>query len=138
MATKTMRAAPKKPYLQLIRRFPLRPIRSQEELDEAVVVLDALMDRMPLQPEELDYMRVLGEMVRKYEEEHIPIPRRSDAEMLHFLMESNGLNQSRLAQEIGLPNSVLSDILRNKRKLTRAHIGKLVKRFKLQADAFAF
>jgi HTH-type transcriptional regulator/antitoxin HigA len=135
---RTMRATPKKSYLQLIRRFPLRPIRSQEELDEAVVVLDSLMDRMPLQPEELDYMRVLGEMVRKYEEEHIPIPRRSDAEMLHFLMESNGLNQSRLSQEIALPNSVLSDILRNKRKLTRAHIGKLVKRFKLQANAFAF
>jgi HTH-type transcriptional regulator/antitoxin HigA len=138
MATKTMRAATNKSYLHLIRRFPLRPIGSQDELDDAVVVLDALMDRMPLQPEEMDYMRVLGEMVRKYEEEHIPIPRRSDAEMLHFLMESNGLNQSRLAQEIGLPNSVLSDILRNKRKLTRAHIGKLVKRFKVKADAFAF
>jgi antitoxin component HigA of HigAB toxin-antitoxin module len=58
--------------------------------------------------------------------------------MLQLLMESNGLNQSRLAQEIALPNSVLSDILRNKRKLTRTHIGKLVNRFKLKANALPF
>ncbi|HEV3237830.1 MAG TPA: hypothetical protein VGZ25_12625 [Gemmataceae bacterium] len=138
MATKTIRARPKKSYLRLIRRFPLLPIRTQEDLDEAAMVLDSLMDRMPLQPEEMDYMRILGELVRKYEEEHIPFPRRLDAEMLHFLMQTNGLNQSRLAQEIDLPNSVLSEILRNKRRLTRAHIGKLMKRFKLQANAFAF
>jgi HTH-type transcriptional regulator/antitoxin HigA len=62
MATKAIKARPKNSYLHLIRKFPLRPIRSQLELDEALVVLDSLMDRMPLQPEELDYLRVLGEM----------------------------------------------------------------------------
>ncbi|MFL5241726.1 MAG: type II toxin-antitoxin system HigA family antitoxin [Gemmataceae bacterium] len=138
MATKTLRTTPRSAYLHLIRRFPLRPLRSRAELDEAVAVLDSLVDRMPLQPQEQDYLRVLGELVRKYEEEHLPIPRGTDSEILRFLMEANGLNQSRLAREIGLPISVLSDMLRGKRRLTRAHIGKLVKRFKLQPHAFVF
>lgn len=131
-------AKPKDAYLQLIRRFPLRPLRSQAELKEAVALMDSLVDRTSLQPEEKDYLRVLGDLVRRYEEDHIPIPRRSDSEMVQFLMESNGLNQSELAREIGLPISVISDILRNKRKLTRAYIGKFARRFGVQPQAFDF
>jgi HTH-type transcriptional regulator / antitoxin HigA len=33
-------------YLDLINRFPLRPIRSEEELDEATEIIDALIDRV--------------------------------------------------------------------------------------------
>ena len=31
-------------YLKLIRKFPLRPIRTEEELDRAIVVVDSLVD----------------------------------------------------------------------------------------------
>ena len=32
-------------YLELIHRFPLRPIRSDAELDRAIEVIDSLVDR---------------------------------------------------------------------------------------------
>ena len=45
-------------YLELVHRFPLRPIRSDKELDQAIRVLDSLLDRTRLEPEEKDYLEV--------------------------------------------------------------------------------
>src|ERR1017187_4749966 len=42
-------------YLALIRRFPLRPIRTDAELDAASGVVDELTDRDNLSPAESDY-----------------------------------------------------------------------------------
>ena len=32
-------------YLHLVRQFPLRPIRSEKELDRAISMIDSLLDR---------------------------------------------------------------------------------------------
>ncbi len=45
-------------YLELIRAFALRPIRSEAELDAAIVVIDSLLDRKRLAEVELDYPKV--------------------------------------------------------------------------------
>jgi HTH-type transcriptional regulator/antitoxin HigA len=124
------------PYLQLVRAFPLRPIRSDEELNDAVALLDALIDRAPLLAEEQDYMRVLGGLVKEYEEKTIPIRPSTDAEMLRFLMEGNGLNQTQMADAMGIPASTVSEILKGRRKLTRTHIGRLTERFSVPATVF--
>jgi hypothetical protein len=44
MTAKT-RLAPSEPYLGLIPQFPLRPIRTEEELARAIAVVTALVDR---------------------------------------------------------------------------------------------
>ena len=36
-------------YLDLIPTFPLRPIRSEAELDEAIATIDALVDKATLE-----------------------------------------------------------------------------------------
>ena len=123
-------------YFKLVRAFPLRPIRSDHELNEAVAVLDALIDRAPLLPEERDYMRVLGGLVKEYEEKTIPVRPSSDAEMLRLLMEANGLNQGQMANALCIPASTVSEILKGRRKLTRTHIGRLTARFAVSSDAF--
>ncbi len=123
-------------YFKLVRAFPLRPIRSDEEFNEAVAVLDALIDRAPLLAEEQDYMRVLGGLVKEYEDKTIPIRPSTDAEMLRFLMEANDLNQSQMAEAIQIPASTVSEILNSRRKLTRAHIIRLSARFSIPSAAF--
>ena len=123
-------------YLKLVRSFPLRPIGSDEELNRAVAVLDALIDRTPLLAEERDYMRVLGRMVEEYEAKVLPVRPSSDADLVRFLMEANSLNQSQMAAAMCIPASTVSEILKGRRKLTRTHIGRLTARFSLPATAF--
>jgi antitoxin component HigA of HigAB toxin-antitoxin module len=61
------------PYFDLVRAFPLRPIRSAEEHDRAIATVDALSDRRPeLRPEEYDYLIVLALLIERYEDDLYP------------------------------------------------------------------
>jgi HTH-type transcriptional regulator / antitoxin HigA len=112
-------------YLKLVRAFPLRPIRSESELDHAIEVTDSLLDRDDLDDGEEDYLDVLGDLVYKYEADHDPIQEVSDADMLRFLLDSKGISQTELAQQSGIAESTISEILRGKRALSRRHIAAL-------------
>jgi HTH-type transcriptional regulator / antitoxin HigA len=104
-------------YLALVREWPLRPIRTEAELDRAIARLDALSDREALSPEEHDYLLVLAGLVERYEDEHHPIPAVTGVPMLRYLIESRGVPQARVAAGAGLAESALSEILSGKRKL---------------------
>src|SRR5271157_4247817 len=106
-------------YLGLVRTFPLRPIRSDSELDRAIAVIDSLITRDDLDSGEEDYLDVLGDLVHKYEAEHDPIVAVSDTDMVRFLLESNEMAQTELAQRSGITGSTISEILAGKRKLNR-------------------
>jgi HTH-type transcriptional regulator/antitoxin HigA len=123
-------------YLSLIRRFPLRPIRDDGELDAASALLDELTERDDLVPAEADYLEVLGDLVEKYEEGHIEMPHVSDAEMLRCLMEERGVRQAEVVRESGISKTVLSLVLNGKRELTREHIEILSRYFGVNPAAF--
>ena len=125
-------------YLELVRQFPLRPIRCDEELEEAVAVVDSLLSRRTLAPEEEDYLEVLGNLVECYEAEAHPMAPVPDAEMLRHLMEAKGVSQTEISEVTDIPVSTISEILGNKRSLNRAHIGKLARYFKVSPAVFAF
>lgn len=125
-------------YLDLVRRFPLRPIRSDEELNEAVRVVDSLLDRRDLASDEEDYLEVLGGLIEAYESEAHPMPPVSDAEMLRHLIEAKGVSQTQVSDATGIADSTISEVLKGKRALNRNHIGKLAKYFKVPPDVFAF
>ena len=90
----------------------------------------------PLLAEERDYMRVLGRLVKEYEEKTMPMRPSTDAEILQFLMEANNLNQSQMAAAMSIPASTVSEILKGRRVLTRTHIGRLTARFRISSEAF--
>lgn len=123
-------------YLELIRRFPLRPIRSDAELDHAIAVVDELVDRGKLGPDESDYLEVLGDLVKKYETEHNPMPAVSDAEMLRFLIETRAVTLSTVATETRIAVSTISEILAGKRSLNRKHIEALARYFHVEPSVF--
>ncbi len=123
-------------YLALIRRFPLRPIRTDAELDAASGVIDELTDREDLSPAESDYLDVLGDLVEKYEDEHVAMPHVSDGTMLRSLMDEKGVRQADVARGTGISKTVLSLVLNGKRDLTREHIGALSKYFGVNVSSF--
>ncbi|MBU4399439.1 MAG: helix-turn-helix domain-containing protein [Planctomycetes bacterium] len=138
MSTVNSRKKVKDLYFDLVRRFPLRPIRSDKELDEAVQMVDSLLDRRDLAPEEEDYLEVLGDLIERYESEAHPMPPLSDAEMLRHLIEAKGVFQTELSGATGIADSTISEILKGKRSLNRNHIGKLARYFNVSPEVFAF
>ena len=122
-------------YLKLIHEFPLRPLRSDADLDRAIAMIDALTDRQDLTQEEEEYLEVLSRLVEDYEDEHDPLPRLSGVEALRYLLEENGLTQARLSDETGIPVATLSEILNGKRGISAKVRAALAERFKV-APAF--
>lgn len=138
MKARTQTAKDRDPYLELVRRFPLRPLRSKAGLDEAIRVIDSLLDREDLQLTEQDYLDVLSDLVERYETEVYPLPRVSDAALLRHLIEAKAVRQAEVARATGIAVSTLSEVLAGKRTLNRAQIGKLSRYFQVDPGAFSF
>jgi HTH-type transcriptional regulator / antitoxin HigA len=123
-------------YLDLIRRFPLRPLRTEADLDAAVAVIDELIDRAALTAPEQDYLDVLSDLVETYEAEMIPMRPVGDAELLRFLIEHKSVSQTEAASGAGIAESTISEVLAGKRKLNRGQIAKLARYFDLDPGVF--
>jgi HTH-type transcriptional regulator/antitoxin HigA len=123
-------------YLKLVRKFPLRPIRSDQDLDRAIAVINSLIDRDTLSSGEADYLDVLGDLVEKYETERHPTPPVSDAEMLRHLIEAQNTTQARVSKETGIAESTISAILAGNREMNRKHVEKLSQYFKVKPAVF--
>src|ERR1700730_4918479 len=121
MAVKTKGGRKRDLYLALILKLPLRPIRSDEELDAAIAMIDSLIDRARLHLEEKDYLDVLSDLVEAYETREHPIEPVSDAAMLRHLIEAKEVSQTEVANATGIAGSTLSEVLLGKRRLTRRH-----------------
>jgi len=138
MATRVQRRQDHDVYLDLILRFPLRPIRSDKELNQATQTIDFLIDKNQLQPGEKDYLDVLSDLVERFETEHHPIPQLPDAELLQHLIETKGVSQAEVGRATHIAESTISEVLARKRKLSRAHIGKLARYFCVEPGAFTY
>jgi HTH-type transcriptional regulator/antitoxin HigA len=138
MANRTVtadRPAGRAKYLALVRRFPLRPLRSDEELDEATEVLNSLLDR-DLDPWEDDYLEILSDLIEKCESATLPEVDVSDADMLQHLIEAKGVTQARVAAETGIAESTISAVIRGKRRLARKHLETLARYFRVSPAVF--
>src|SRR5882672_10689051 len=105
-------------YFGLIRKFPLRSIRNETELDSAQVVLNGLL-RQKLDEGGEQYLGALTDLIEVYEDKAHPIPDASEAEVLRMMMESNGLSQAGLARQVGISQSTISAVLGGVRSLTK-------------------
>jgi HTH-type transcriptional regulator/antitoxin HigA len=123
-------------YLDLVKHFPLRPLRTDADLDAATLVVDSLLDRAELTAPELDYLDVLGDLIEAYEADAVPIRPVSDGELLRFLIEQKGGTQAATAVGVGIAESTLSAVLAGKRTLTRSQIAKLARYFHIEPGAF--
>ena len=110
-------------------------ITSERQHEEYLAVLDKLASKERPTGEEEKYAEVLMTLIEAYEVEHHAIPDAPPVEVLRALMEANGLRQKDLAAIFGT-ESIVSEVLRKKRGLNKAHIEKLSKRFGISPAVF--
>lgn len=122
-------------YIELLKAFPPRPITAEEDLMANQAAIDSLLDRGELTPDERDYLNVLGMLVYEYEQTLEPIPDIYGVELLKALIEEFDLKQKDLVP-IFKTESIVSDILREKRQLTTEHIQKLAEFFQVSPAVF--
>jgi HTH-type transcriptional regulator / antitoxin HigA len=122
-------------YMDLVRRFPLKTIKSDDEHEQATSVVSELMGR-DLDSGSGDYLDALLVLVNKYEDEHHAIDETmTPREALRSLMESNTLSQADIGRIVG-SESAVSMFLKGDRDLSKAQIKKLADRFKVDASLF--
>lgn len=122
-------------YVELLQKFPPRPIKSEADLLLVQEVVDALLDSGEMTPEKQDYINVLGILIHEYEEKHIPIPDLSGVELLKVLINESGLRQKDLIP-VFKTESIVSAILNGQRKFTVEHIEKLSEFFNVSPSVF--
>lgn len=115
-------------YIALVRRLPLRPIRSRAGHQAALRTIAQLTakgdDR--LTAGQVDYLGALGRFVADYEHEHVMGEltggrRATPLEVLRHLMESRGMTPAQLGDVLG-SRPAATMVLKGRRELSKAHI----------------
>jgi HTH-type transcriptional regulator/antitoxin HigA len=126
-------------YLELVRNFPLRSLRSQAEHEQAVKLLARLLGRPGgrLSAGERDYADVLGRLINDYGQRTHPFLRKrhSPLDILRFLMKQHGMNVTSLSKILG-NKTAASLVVSGKRELSKAHIRCLADHFRVDPGLF--
>jgi HTH-type transcriptional regulator/antitoxin HigA len=112
-----------------------RVITSEAQYDKYASVLHSLVMNKSGAPETHHYIELLAVLIEAYDNANHDIENASPVEVLHTLMTANNLKQKDLAPILGT-ESIVSEVLHEKRKLTAEHIAKLSKRFKVSPAVF--
>lgn len=122
-----VRAAPKveRDYLRLVRRFPLRPIRSKSEHGQALAMIGELSAKGDegLTSGQTDYLSALGRFVDDFEKEHVltAMGQATPPEVLRHLMEARGMTPVDLGDVLG-SRPAATMILKGQREMSKSHI----------------
>jgi HTH-type transcriptional regulator/antitoxin HigA len=122
-------------YLELLNAYSPRPITSETELIATQKVIDSLVDQTELTPDQLDYLNVLGTLVREYETLNHPIPKFNPIDLINALLEESNLDPQALIP-LFQNETIVSDILNSKQDLTLGQVKKLAQFFKINPTAF--
>jgi HTH-type transcriptional regulator/antitoxin HigA len=124
-------------YLALLRGFPPRPIRNEDDHRRSIAVVNGLLDRPALNPDEEDYLDVLGLLIADYEDSIYEHPDFTPVDRLRHLMEEHCLTQAGLARRTGVAVTSLSDILNGKRQMSPTVRAKFAACFGVSSSFFA-
>lgn len=111
-------------------------IRNEAEYDQAVEVLNTLLDEVGTNEQHPLYgmLDTLGAVMYAYEEKHHTIPEASGTDMLDFFMTEHDLSPTDLP-ELG-PVKVVQEMQNGQRELTIPQIRGLAKRFHVSPAVF--
>lgn len=114
----------------------LRPIRTDEEYDRTVSLMNYLLDMVGDHEDHAlsGLLDLVSELVSDYDTNHFAIEASEPNEVLRYLIELRGLKQGDLAEIV--PQSNLSAILSGKRKISATLAGKLAKFFNISPAVF--
>jgi len=135
----TRKAVTKDEYLDLVKQFPLVPIKTERHYDQAVAFLKklAICDEGTLTTGESAYLEALTLFVEDYQNKHHrrAIRRMTPLEALKYLMQESGMSPADLGRILG-NRGLASQVLKGQRGLSKANIVALARHFHVAADLF--
>jgi HTH-type transcriptional regulator/antitoxin HigA len=123
------------PAKYLVKEEAPKIISSPEQHKAYISRLLELQRKAHRNAEETETAKLLVVLIADYEAKHVAIEKASGVEVLKELMESNGLRQKDLADDLG-GESIVSLILKEKRQLNRQQMEKLSRRFHVSPAVF--
>ena len=137
--TKSTRSKISDTYFELVELFPLGTIESAKDHKIALSVVEKIMNFLVSEKNTDEgiriYLKNLSDLISDYENLKLKSGSVSGKDMLTYLMDLQGLNQSDLAKEVG-GQPIVSKILKGERELNLRQIKALAKRFKVSPEVF--
>jgi antitoxin component HigA of HigAB toxin-antitoxin module len=120
-------------YFALVRRFPLRVLRSRSQYEQALDIVQALMARgdKGRDSSQNEYLAALALLVADYEQSatRALAARATQPEVLWHLLDQHGMRQPDLGRIIGVSNARRA--LLGERELSRENLRKVADYFKI-------
>lgn len=123
-------------YKELLTKYQPRLIKTEEENEKALAIVEELMHRNNRTLEENELYELLVTLIEKFEQEYYsPIQGTTPHSLLLFLMEHKGIKQSDLVGVIG-SKGVVSEVVNGKREISKAQAKALGDFFNVDAGMF--
>lgn len=123
-------------YQELLVDYTPRPVRSEREYRRTMRLIDGLMKKPGLSRAESELLELLATLAEQYESIEYPTPQASQADLLAHLIDARGITQAELARQTGVPPSVITNVLKGRRKISQANIARLAAYFHVSAAEF--
>ena len=125
-----------KEYAHLLGDALPHVIHTEAENERCTQVLESFLRKKRRSTEEQRLTELLTLLIEDFEEREYPMPRKaSPIDIVRHLMDANGLRQTDLLDVFGTA-SVISEVLKGKRELSKTHIAKLSARFHVSPELF--
>ena len=123
-------------YGKLLARTLPRVIETKRENERMIAELEKFDTRgRPLTAEEEKLTQLMTVLIQQFEETHYPLGHAGPVEALGALMQDRNLRQRDLVPVLGA-SSVISDILKGKRSISKTHARKLAEFFHVPVSLF--
>lgn len=122
-------------YATLLVRAVPRVISNDTELERATRLIEPLLSRAKLTPEEDAFVNLMLNLIEDYQRAHPRISRLAPHEALRYLMEENGLRQADLVSIFGARSRV-SNAVNGVREISKNQAKALAEFFQVSPELF--
>jgi HTH-type transcriptional regulator / antitoxin HigA len=122
-------------YRQLLTKYVPQPIRSQQMYQQALAQLEKLMIPRPNRARSL-LIELLATLIERYESREHPTPQVTPSQMLEKLLKAKGVKPADVARTTGIPTATLSNLLAERRGISKQNAFKLGEYFGISPIAF--
>ncbi|HEV7744858.1 MAG TPA: hypothetical protein VGO56_07670 [Pyrinomonadaceae bacterium] len=122
-------------YKRLLSQTMPMVIESVEENERMLSVVEKLMDKESLSPEEERLLKLVARLIEDFERQYYHPKEAAPLEVLQHLMEARGVKQTHLWEVFG-SKGVASEVLNGKRGISKTQARALAHYFHVPADLF--
>jgi HTH-type transcriptional regulator / antitoxin HigA len=124
-------------YSRLLSKYQPRIIKTEEENEKFLEIVEELLSCQNLAPEEDVLLELLVRLIEDFEEKHYQLNVSTPNSRLLHLMEARSLEKSDLVEILG-SSEIVDQVINGKLKLTQEQANALGKFFHVDSSLFVF